>query len=101
MAYRNVMNLAQELGFTSVALPVLSSDDYRGGMTADFLQTVAQRVLSATPTTVQEVYLVRPRPAEVGPAPLPPAIAERTDDERTPAAAHRPWRRGSGAAGRK
>jgi len=81
-AYRNVLHLAQELGVTSVALPVLSSDDYRGDMSADFLQTVAQRVLSLTATTVREVYLVRRLPAEAEPAaPLPPAVAERTDDE--------------------
>ena len=58
-AYRKALAVADRLGLTRVAFPLLSADSYRGAMAPRTLWDIAERTLRTTPTAVEVLYLVR------------------------------------------
>ena len=62
--YRDALTAADRLGLTSIAVKVLSADDYQGAIAPHELQALAEHTLRTTPTRVRHVYLVRPTPAD-------------------------------------
>jgi O-acetyl-ADP-ribose deacetylase (regulator of RNase III) len=58
--YRNALALADSLGLTSVAFPILAGDIFRAAdMTAEDMEQMALDALRGADTNVRDVYLVR------------------------------------------